>query len=58
MSSCQDGLDAIGHLANWLNDVNPNIETRGLGRAGWGRVKLDLIGVLGTGPLCYEWLKQ
>ena len=58
MSSCQDGLDTIGHLANWLDHVNPNIETKGLGRASWGRVELDLFGGLGTGHLCFVWLTQ
>ena len=29
MSSCQGGSDAVGHLANWLNDVNPEIKTKG-----------------------------
>lgn len=50
MSSCQDDLDDIGFLVNWLNDI----ETKGLGRAGWVQVKLDLIWALGTGRLSYK----
>ena len=43
MSSCQGGSDATGHLANWLDDGNLNVETKVLGRTGWGQVEVDLI---------------
>ena len=58
MSSCQGGSDATGHLANWLDDGNLNVETKVLGRTGWGQVKVDLIWGLGTGCLCSVWLTQ
>ena len=53
MSSCQDGSDASGHLTSWMKTVNPDVETIGLGPAGWGRVKLDLIGGLDTGRVVF-----
>ena len=53
MSSGQDSLNASGHLTSWMEEVNPDVETMGLGRAGWGRIELDLIGGLATGRVIF-----
>ena len=48
VSSCQDGSDASGHVMSWMDYVNLDLETMGLGRVDWERVKLCLVG-LGQG---------
>ena len=44
MSYCQDGLDGIGNLATTLNDVDLDIEKKGLGssRLGTSQIGFDL----------------